>query len=827
MKWFGTVLTVGLMIAPCMARADDFGWEDGTSTILGMYPAAAVTATNAVDQHHDGGARSLKLLRNSATTAEAFVAWVTGLTDGDVVTASFWRYDTTPGAGPSCRIWGSYTYGGGINRYAGGAGGNESYGSETGWDQTSYTWTFDSDGGTRDGLRIEARVYSASGAIVWVDDISVTASAGTIYLPNDPLPPVPPLAHGKFTTTMKDPASNPSITLCDEADTGYSVTTRTITALPANGTLWDGATQIMAPGYNLSGGGNTVTYDPNPGYSGLDTFQFTVTDNHAPPLTSAPATHEVAVQAGGVVISEVMYCPNSYDSDHEFIEIFNYSGKDVPLTTLDTTPGPYNKPTDNNLANAVILDGGAKLIAIDNTADYPESAWVFPCEWGQKESTGEWFSLLESDIVRVPVANWEFMYAFPDPVDCKLTEGSRILLFGTNGVLLDALDLGPVGALSCCGSTYAIDPAFLYPPGDLTAEKNDDPLNWNCHAQFNPESARMTGVNGDKGSPGYVPKSSSGGSTLFAYDDPCQGACCGADGCTTNVQENACRESCGIWRGKDSLCEYDQNFVNCLENSGPSVLASSFCRQVFDLDSDTDVDLKDFWWFQQGDICRGCGTIAEEGYVDYPDQREACVSAIVVHEYDFIGSTSSKDFYIQDQTGTRAMNVYGDNACIDALLTVTHPGDLCTFRGIHLEYFNLQEFNCYEGAIYVCDCTSNGIPAPLELTVSQLKDAFTPGENDPRRAWIGTLVRIKNARLTTTGSFTCATNYTIQDYDNASYTMILRTAATGLPICGTAIPTNLRVDIVGILATFGNAFEIEPRTGYGASYPTFDITLTP
>ncbi|MFH0981597.1 MAG: hypothetical protein V2A79_08670 [Planctomycetota bacterium] len=840
MKRFGTVLAVGLMIATCTARADDFFWEDGTSTILGMYPALGVTATNvaAPDPVH-AGSRSLKLVRNSTATAEAFVGWVTGLTDGAQVTASFWRYDTTPGVGPSCRLWGSYTYGGGINRYAGGAGGDESYGSESGWDQTTYTWTFDSDGGTRDGLRIEARVYFASGAIVWVDDISVQAPDGaTIYLPNDfPLPPVPPLAHGRFTTMMRNGAKT-SIALCSEADTGFSVDHATIpiAGLPANGKLYDGmaGAEITLVPYNLTTGDKkTVGYLPTAGYSGLDTFDFTVTDNHATPLTSAEATHEVGVQAGGVVISEVMHTPSSFQSDYEFVEIFNYSGSAVYLTTLDTTPGPYNMPTENNLANAVIPNGAMKIIAIDDTLDYPESAWVLSCEWGLRESQATWYSLMESDIIRVPVANWEFLTAYPN-ANCTLTEGSRLLLFGKVGgtgnpvVLLDGLDLARPDALTCSGSSYAVNPDYLLSP-PLTADNNDDPeLPWWCHATFDTDGGRMTGVTGDQASPGYVPTRL----TAPDYDDPCLGACCDPDGCTANVQERACQDACGIWRGKDSPCGYDQNFVNCLELGGPGVTASNYCRVVFDLDSDGDVDLKDFAWFQQGNICSGwasCGTIADEGYIDYPDQREACVTGIVVHEYDMIRSGVHKNFYIQDQTGTRAMSVYGSNACIDALLPTVNPGDLCTFRGTHAEYYdmNLQEFNCNYGAIQVCNCVPVGVPTPLDLTVQQLMDPFLPGENDPRRAYIGMLVRITNARVMGGGTFWCAANYTIQDWDNSSYTMILRTAATGLPICSTTKPAeSVRVSIVGILGTFNNAFQIMPRTGYlaGGSYPTYDIT---
>ena len=155
-----------------------YGWEDG-GTVLGLYgtgtPPIIATNVTAPDPVF-AGLRSLRLEDNSPTgTPEAQLAWVTGLLDGDIVEASFFRYDTTPGSPgpPSCRIWGMYTAGG---AYAGSAGGNSDYGPGTGWDQTGCTWTFD-DGlaDDRDGLLIVARTYSNPGDTVWVDELYVCA----------------------------------------------------------------------------------------------------------------------------------------------------------------------------------------------------------------------------------------------------------------------------------------------------------------------------------------------------------------------------------------------------------------------------------------------------------------------------------------------------------------------------------------------------------------------------------------------------------------------------------------------------------------------------
>jgi hypothetical protein len=127
----------------------------------------------------------MELEDNSPTgTPQAYIAWIVGLTDGDEVTASFWRYDTTPGGAPSCRIWAHWNDDpSDVMGHDGSASGNNDYGPGTGWDETEYTWTV-ADGHT--GLVIECRTYSGPGDIVWIDDLTVTApETATIYTPDN------------------------------------------------------------------------------------------------------------------------------------------------------------------------------------------------------------------------------------------------------------------------------------------------------------------------------------------------------------------------------------------------------------------------------------------------------------------------------------------------------------------------------------------------------------------------------------------------------------------------------------------------------------------
>ncbi len=163
------------------------GWEDGTSTILGSY-GNLVNPQNVMSPVH-AGAHALSVTEDpEGGTPQAFLGFVEGLTDGDEITASFWGYDTTPAASPSLRIWASFAQSGDINAYAGSAGGNNTYTDGTGWSQLSWTWTFDSDGGTRDALVVQARLYSITdsgvGATFFIDDVEVstTSSTATITL---------------------------------------------------------------------------------------------------------------------------------------------------------------------------------------------------------------------------------------------------------------------------------------------------------------------------------------------------------------------------------------------------------------------------------------------------------------------------------------------------------------------------------------------------------------------------------------------------------------------------------------------------------------------
>jgi hypothetical protein len=213
MKKLVIVAIALLFVTPAFAAQTlNYSWEDG-GTVLGWYAAASVYESNVSGAQVGsqgstlppytcpGAADGTYYLHVAedphSGTPEAHIAWITGLTDGDVVDATFLGYDITPGGSPSLRIWASYTaVGGDVTSYAGSASGNLDYTAGTGWDPISWSWTFDSSAGTRDGLVIQARLYSTPSTSdpdhtdYFIDDLTVTAPDNAVIHFPEPVSPV-------------------------------------------------------------------------------------------------------------------------------------------------------------------------------------------------------------------------------------------------------------------------------------------------------------------------------------------------------------------------------------------------------------------------------------------------------------------------------------------------------------------------------------------------------------------------------------------------------------------------------------------------------------
>lgn len=184
-----TAIMITLFNLSLADQSDTYDWEDG-GVNLGFYGNAV--CENSTEQAHDG-THSMKFTEEPLNqTPQVYIWWITGLSEGDVIDASFWVYDSTPeDEYPKGRIWGHYTSDPeDINSYAGSASGNEAYSTE-GWSELSYSWTFEA-GTDHDGFVLESRIYSGDGAnIIYVDEteISVNNDDAVIHcieLPSDP-----------------------------------------------------------------------------------------------------------------------------------------------------------------------------------------------------------------------------------------------------------------------------------------------------------------------------------------------------------------------------------------------------------------------------------------------------------------------------------------------------------------------------------------------------------------------------------------------------------------------------------------------------------------
>jgi hypothetical protein len=165
------------------ALTGTYGWEN-CGTVFGTYPATGITATNVgAPDPVMSGIKALKLERTSASTTQSYVAFVTGLTTGDVITGLVYIYDTTASGNASGRIWAHYGHASNVMDAVGSASGPADYsGVPLGWGPvpnsgTAYAWTFAPTDMSADALIIEVRNYGNTPPlnVIWVDEITVTA----------------------------------------------------------------------------------------------------------------------------------------------------------------------------------------------------------------------------------------------------------------------------------------------------------------------------------------------------------------------------------------------------------------------------------------------------------------------------------------------------------------------------------------------------------------------------------------------------------------------------------------------------------------------------
>jgi len=277
--------------------ADTYSWENG-GTILGSYgnlvDAENVGETDGVAPY-DGDYMLTVSESPIDGTPQAFIAWVTDISEGDQITACFYGYDTTAGASPSMRIWGSWTANNDINSYAGSADGNEEYTDGTGWDQVCHTFsTTQENWEAGEALVVQARLYSSSSgpdpAKYFIDLVSVetTSQTATIHFP------------GPVEGLLADAGDDQSV------DAGSVVT------LDASGSL-NTEGDIAAYFWEQTSGNNAIDLDDEeamtttflaPNESDVLIFDLTVYDSQGNESTDS-VTITVVASAGTVTISDI------------------------------------------------------------------------------------------------------------------------------------------------------------------------------------------------------------------------------------------------------------------------------------------------------------------------------------------------------------------------------------------------------------------------------------------------------------------------------------------------------------------------------------------
>lgn len=224
MKALLLLSALALIATPAYALTECYSWENG-GTWLGTSASPP-----AVDQTNVTGVQN-GLCGNSGTgsyscpgaydgeyylhvaeaphtgTPQVWIAWVSGLQTGDVVTASFYGYDITADpASPSLRIWGGFTDATGPGGYlstAVQASPSPLYTPGGGWGITQWTYLPVPAGAV--GLRVEARLYSTPATDplartdYWIDYVCVTApDYAVIHFPEGSSP-----VEGSTWTTIK------------------------------------------------------------------------------------------------------------------------------------------------------------------------------------------------------------------------------------------------------------------------------------------------------------------------------------------------------------------------------------------------------------------------------------------------------------------------------------------------------------------------------------------------------------------------------------------------------------------------------------------------
>jgi len=162
--------------------------------------------------------------------------------------------------------------------------------------------------------------------------------------------PQPPVANDINVAIRVDQQTPISLTAIDDGQPNPpAILSYVITTLPINGSLTDPAAgAIETTSYTLAGNGNVVTYTPDAGYAGLDSFTYAADD-------SGVSTEGGLSETANVSITMVEY----------YTELFEASDNDLAYRTLTFTPDGssqfYNLCLDDAASFLTDPTGGATI----------------------------------------------------------------------------------------------------------------------------------------------------------------------------------------------------------------------------------------------------------------------------------------------------------------------------------------------------------------------------------------------------------------------------------------------------------------------------------
>ncbi|MDC0145175.1 T9SS type A sorting domain-containing protein [bacterium] len=362
--------------------ANSYSWEDG-GTVLGSFGnlanVANVGSTNGIDPH-DGDYMLTVSEDPIDGTPQAFLAWVTDISDGDEITACFYGYDDTASSSPSMRVWGSWTDGSDINAYGGTAGGNEDYTAGTGWDEVCHTFTTDYlyngsqtfDAG--EGLVIQARLYSSSSASEAVQyfidsiEITTTSATATIQFPG-----------------AQDPVEGP---IADAGD-DQTVDAGSIVMLDGSGSYHTDGTIAEYYWEQVDNSGFTVLLDDEesamptfiaPNETTTLSFDLSVSDT-AGDQSSDTVTISVIASAGALTIAEIQ----GQTDTSPYVDQYVSTSGIVTAVVPGTAAGFFIQDNQDLWSGLWVIDFGSNVV---NIGDLVEVSGVVE----------EWYDLTQINI---------------------------------------------------------------------------------------------------------------------------------------------------------------------------------------------------------------------------------------------------------------------------------------------------------------------------------------------------------------------------------------------------------------------------------------------